>query len=74
MLFVAIALDAFVVFLFVAAPTNIGPLLLEPPSRLVWLVPAVGILMNITGLAWMVRILRADPEGGPSAWRAIRDG
>ena len=82
MLFAAIALDAFVVFLFVAQPATMGgpntsgPMFIpvEPPSRLVWLVPAFGILLNVVGLAWMVRILRADPEGGPSAWRAILDG
>ena len=69
----ALALDAFVVFTFVAAPSTMGGSMFPPPP-VVWIVPAIGILINIIGLAWMVRILRTDPEGGPSAWRAIRDG
>lgn len=72
MLFGAIVLDAFVGFVIVGQPPSmIGPMFAPPPSALI--IPAVGILMNIAGLAWMVRILRADPEGGPPAWRALRD-
>jgi hypothetical protein len=71
-LFAAIALDAFVVFTFVAGPTTTGGLM-GPVSPVAWIVPGVGILMNIAGLAWMVRILRADPEGAPRNWRATRE-
>lgn len=73
-LIAALALDALVAFLFVSAPGTMGPLRVEPPSPLEWVLLPFGVLLNIAGLAWMVWILRADPEGGPSAWRAIRDG
>jgi hypothetical protein len=29
----------------------------------------VGIVGVVVGLAWMIRILRDDPEAGPSPWR-----
>ena len=73
-LFTALALDAFVAFLLLSAPSNIGPMFDAPPSPPLWIVTAAfGILMNIVGLAWMVRILRADPEGPPRSWRATRE-
>jgi hypothetical protein len=37
-----------------------------------WLVPAVGVAVNIAGLAWMIRICHADPEAHPSFWRFRR--
>ena len=71
-LFAAIALDALVVFMFVAQPPMMGGPI-GPVSLVVLIVPAFGILMNIAGLAWMVRIVRADPEGDPRSWRATRE-
>ena len=65
-LFTALALDAFVVFLLMSPTPFIGPMFDGPPWPPLWIVTAAfGILMNVVGLAWMVRILRADPEGPP---------
>jgi hypothetical protein len=71
-LFTAIALDAFVVLLFAAQPTTMGGPF-GPPPLTAYVVPAFGVLLNVVGLAWMVRIVRADPEAGPTGWRATRD-
>jgi Flp pilus assembly protein TadB len=71
-LFVAIALDILLVLLFVSQPNYMSPMSSEPPSRLVLLIPAFGIALNLAGLAWMIRIVRADPEAGASSWRAFR--
>jgi Flp pilus assembly protein TadB len=73
LLLVAFAVDLFLVYLYVAAPNFIEPMFHEPPSGLVWrMIPVVGIVLNLVGLAWMVRILRADPEGSRSWWRFDR--
>ncbi len=69
---IAIGLDAFVVLLFLNLPHTSGPIYAEPPSVVGWLVPAVGVVVNVIGLAWMVRIYRADPEAHPSFWRFRR--
>jgi hypothetical protein len=71
-LFIAIAMDAFVCFLFVSAPGSIGPPLTEPPSQVILVVPAIGIALNLIGLGWMVRIYRADPDAQQSSWRSTR--
>lgn len=71
-LMIAVAIDLVMVLLFVAQPTYIGPMSLEPPPFLWWLIPAVGIGVNLLGLAWLIRIYRADPEGGQSSWRLRR--
>ena len=70
-LFVAIALDAFVIALFVTAPNTMGPLVSSPPPD-IWLVPGVGIAMNVAGLAFMIRVLWTirDAERRPSSWRS----
>ena len=54
---------AFVAFLFLNMPNTFGPYLIE------WIAPGLGILGILVGLAWMIRILRADPEPNSSAWR-----
>jgi hypothetical protein len=45
----------------------------SPPSD-AWLtsVPAFGVLAYLIGLAWMIRIYRADPERHRSSWRFDR--
>lgn len=48
-------------FLFVAAPGYMG--------GSDTLVPLIGIGGGIGGLAWMIRIYRADPEAGERTWR-----
>ena len=70
-LLAAILLDALAVLLFASAPNMIGPMMSEPP-RFMWLIPAFGIALNLVGLAWMIRIVRADPERHPSFWRSKR--
>lgn len=56
---------------FFAAPGFANPVFWGPaiPTALVALVAAAGYL---GGLAWMWRIIRADPERGPSRFRRSR--
>ena len=71
-LYVAIALDVLLALLvYVWAPNTMGPMFSAPPRHM-WLIPAFGIALNLAGLAWMIRIVRADPEAGSSSWRAFR--
>jgi hypothetical protein len=75
MLAAALALDAMVVVLFASAPQGMGgggwfP---EPP-RFAWLIPAFGLGLHVVGLAWMIRIIRANPERHASFWRSHRAG
>ena len=64
----ALVLLAFVAFLFLGLPDRSGPLF--EPGLIEWIVPGLGILGILgilVGLAWMVRIFRADPEPDSSA-------
>jgi hypothetical protein len=73
MLFGAFLLVGFEAFVLIAAPgTCMCPMRSEPPLLVQWLVPAVGFGMQAIGLAWMIRICRADPEGRSSSFRAAR--
>jgi hypothetical protein len=72
-----LALDAFLAaVLFVAAPNELRPMFESPPSvvglPLGSLIVASGIAIHLGGLAWMVRILRADPEAHTSWFRFDR--
>ena len=67
--FLLVGLEA---FLFIAQPNYIGPMTMEPPPMLTWLIPAIGVAVQVIGLAWMIRIYRADPEGHRSWWRFDR--
>ena len=40
-----------------------------PPDPLSMSLPALGFVVYLIGLAWMIRIYRADPEGHRSSWR-----
>ena len=71
MLLVAIALDVLLVLLLMSAPNTMGPMFDHPP-RHVWLIPAFGVALNLAGLAWMIRFIRADPEAHPADWRSGR--
>ena len=62
-----LALLAFVGFLFLSMPNTTAPLF--EPALTEWILPGLGVLGILVGLAWMVRILRSDPEPGSSAWR-----
>jgi len=68
MIFAVLAIDAFVALLFVAQPNYMRPLS-GPPSTVWWLIPAIGIALNLVGLGLMIRIYRADPEAHRSWWR-----
>ena len=52
----------------VAAPGTIGPMFYEPPL-MESLLPWVGAAAYGFGIAWMIRIWRADPEAGERSWR-----
>jgi hypothetical protein len=54
-------------FFFVAAPNFTGGF--YDPGPIGLLVPAIGVAALVVGLAWMVRILRADPERDAKSWR-----
>jgi Flp pilus assembly protein TadB len=74
LLVLAVGLDVLVLLFALSRPADLGPMFDEPPAFPVGpVVVAVGIALNVLGLVWMVRIVRADPEGGPTSWRAFRD-
>jgi hypothetical protein len=54
-------------FLLVAAPGRFEPMFAEP-TLMESLIPWVGAATYVFGLAWMVRISRADPEAGERSW------
>ena len=58
-------------FVFVAAP-NFSTVRFYDPGPIAVVVPATGILGLIVGLAWMIRILRSDPDPDAKAWRYRR--
>jgi len=72
MIAIAIALDAVVAWLLLQAPRGTGGGWSAPPSVVLWLVPLIGVVTNVIGLVWMIRIYRADPEARPSSWRSQR--
>jgi Flp pilus assembly protein TadB len=61
----AIVPPVMLAFLLFASPNY----MYEQPSLLDHWSTWVAILLYLLGLAWMVRIYRADPEAGPSRWR-----
>jgi hypothetical protein len=58
---------AFAAFLFLSPPNTIGPYF--EPGLIDWIAPGIGIVGILVGLAWMIRIIRANPEPDSSAWR-----
>jgi hypothetical protein len=71
-LLTAIALDVLLALLFLLQPYAIGPMSVPPDVPLGPITLGLGGVLNLVGLAWMVRILRANPEGGRPSWRAFR--
>jgi protein-S-isoprenylcysteine O-methyltransferase Ste14 len=63
-----LVLVAAVALLFLNMPNPMGGPFFES-SLTEWIVPGLGVLGILVGLAWMVRILRAEPEPDSSAWR-----
>jgi hypothetical protein len=59
----------FPAFFFIAAPNGPQGMYLEEPPALGVAAPVVAILGIVIGLAWMIRILRADPEPDSRSWR-----
>jgi hypothetical protein len=68
MLVVGFAPLAVATFLFVAAPNSMG----GGPNPLGMLTTWLGVVGIVVGLALMIRIYRADPEGHRSWWRFHR--
>jgi Flp pilus assembly protein TadB len=73
MLIAAVLPNVLVAFLYIARPNYMRPMFDGPLAIWTWLVPAIGIVIDVVGLGWMIRIYRTDPEAGRSAWRALRD-
>ena len=73
-----LACDAVLAVLYVSAPDMMRPMFEAPPLLLGLplgsLIVAIGIALHLGGLAWMVGILRVDPEGHASWWRSVRSG
>ena len=55
-------------FMWVAAPGYMGPM---PEPGWADHIPIAAVIGQIVGLAWMVRIYRADPEPDQHAWRSL---
>ena len=55
-------------FLYVAAPGTIEPML-SGPARQETALGFIAIAGILFGSAWMIRISRTDPEPDPRAWR-----
>ena len=72
-LLVAILMDALAALILLTPSTTMGGAMMPVPGFPTGsIILAVGMALNVMGIAWMVRILRADPEGGRSSWRAFR--
>lgn len=56
-------------FLFVAAPPHSHPMFEREPLLIQSLVVWAGLAGLVLGLVWMIRLSRANPEAGESAWR-----
>ena len=71
----AITLVVLLAILVIAAPNSIGGPMMRPSwfvAAVAMIVPAAGVLGPVIGLAWMWRILRADPEPDSRSWRYRR--
>jgi hypothetical protein len=71
----AITLVVSLAFLFVAAPNTTGGGMMRPSefaTAVGMIVPGAGVLGLVIGLAWMWRILRANPEPDTRSWRYRR--
>jgi hypothetical protein len=71
----AIGVPVLVGLVFVSAPETMGggSGLVDGPTAWIGVAAiALGVVTYVVGLAWMIRIYRADPEAHPSWWRAVR--
>ena len=67
-LFFALATMPLALFLQVAAPGHISPMFWEPTlAERLW--PWAAAVVYLFGVAWMIRIHRANPEAGERSWR-----
>jgi Flp pilus assembly protein TadB len=72
LLFIGFAVVVLEVVFFVSQPNFMRPMFNEPPPIVGWLIPVAGVAVQVLGLAWMIRIYRADPEGHASSFRFSR--
>ena len=73
LLIVTLVLDGLAAALLLSRPNDMGPMFAGPPEPAFGLlIVAAGVVLNLIGLVWMVRIIRADPEAHASSWRATR--
>lgn len=68
LLAVAIVLPFVLLLALVAQPAGFSAMFYESPWYQVAL-PWAGAIGYLTGLGWMIRIYRADPEPGETTWR-----
>jgi hypothetical protein len=54
--------------LILGEPNTMGPAARLVDQPMTW----IGMACAVLGLAWMIRIFRADPEARASAWRFDR--
>ena len=73
MIVIAIAIPVLLGLLVMSAPNTMGGgMQTGDPGPLGTVLIGVAILAYVVGLAWMVRIYRADPEAHVSFWRSRR--
>jgi hypothetical protein len=65
----AVGFVALVGFFVIVAASNQRSGYIADPGLIPWIAPGLGTLGIAVGLAWMIRILRADPEPDSAAWR-----
>jgi hypothetical protein len=72
-LLATIAMDAPLALLLLAPPNMMGgPMRIPTGIPLGTITLALGSVLNLVGLAWMIRIYRTNPEASRSSWRAFR--
>jgi hypothetical protein len=65
---IAFAIPFFAGFAYIAAP-GFSAGMFRQLSLIETLVPWLGVGLFVTGLVWMIRLSRPDPEAGERSWR-----
>jgi hypothetical protein len=66
---IAIGIPLVAGLLFMAAPPTSSGMYGDEPARIDLRVACGGVAMYLVGLVWMIRLSRANPEGGERSWR-----